>query len=159
MEVTFKEKKVNYLEGFFAGPLLSKKYLSDVAVKDLAKSDKIRKHPIGIGPYKVTKVVQGEAVQLEKFNDYWQGKPSLDKINLKVIDQTQIVKAMKNGEIDMTDSTTGSIAQEAKNLEMVNLKYYQHQAQTILLLVLYLMIMIKRRIKLVQNVLNIKKRT
>ena len=24
MEVTFKEKKVNYLEGFFAGPLLSK---------------------------------------------------------------------------------------------------------------------------------------
>ena len=31
----------------------------------------------------------------------------------------------------MTDSTTGSIAQEAKNLEMVNLKYYQHQAQTI----------------------------
>ena len=27
----------------------------------------------------------------------WQGKPSLDKINLKVIDQTQIVKAMKNG--------------------------------------------------------------
>lgn len=114
MEVTFKEKKVNYLEGFFAGPLLSKKYLSDVAVKDLAKSDKIRKHPIGIGPYKVTKVVQGEAVQLEKFNDYWQGKPSLDKINLKVIDQTQIVKAMKNGEIDMTDSITGSIAQEAK---------------------------------------------
>lgn len=43
----------------------------------------------------MTKVVQGEAVQLEKFNDYWQGKPSLDKINLKVIDQTQIVKAMK----------------------------------------------------------------
>ena len=58
---------------------------------------------------------------MEKFNDYWQGKPGLDKINLKVIDQTQIVKAMKNGEIDMTDSTTGSIAQEAKNQEMENL--------------------------------------
>ena len=51
-------------------------------------------------------------LQLEKFNDYWQGKPGLDKINLKVIDH-KIVKAMKNGEIDMTDST-GSIAQEAK---------------------------------------------
>ena len=65
---------------------------------------------------------------MEKFNDYWQGKPGLDKINLKVIDQTQIVKAMKNGEIDMTDSTTGSIAQ-AKNQEMENLKYCQLQAQ------------------------------
>ncbi|RIL72384.1 ABC transporter substrate-binding protein [Staphylococcus devriesei] len=114
MDVTFKEKKVNYLEGFFAGPLLSKKYLSDVPIKDLAKSDKIRKHPIGIGPYKVTKVAQGEAVQLEKFKDYWQGEPALDKINLKVIDQTQIVKAMKNGEIDMVDQATGTIAQEAK---------------------------------------------
>lgn len=114
MDVTFKEKKVNYLEGFFAGPLLSKKYLSDVPIKDLAKSDKIRKHPIGIGPYKVTKVAQGEAIQLEKFKDYWQGEPALDKINLKVIDQTQIVKAMKNGEIDMADQATGTIAQEAK---------------------------------------------
>ena len=36
---------------------------------------------------------------------------------------------MKNGEIDMTDSTTGSIAQEAKNQEMENLKYCQLQAQ------------------------------
>lgn len=114
MDVTFKEKKVNYLEGFFAGPLLSKKYLSDVPIKDLAKSDKIRKHPIGIGPYKVTKVAQGEAIQLEKFKDYWQGEPALDKINLKVIEQTQIVKAMKNGEIDMADQATGTIAQEAK---------------------------------------------
>ena len=114
MDVTFKEKKVNYLEGFFASPLLSKKYLSDVPIKDLAKSDKIRKHPIGIGPYKVTKVAQGEAIQLEKFKDYWQGEPALDKINLKVIDQTQIVKAMKNGEIDMADQATGTIAQEAK---------------------------------------------
>lgn len=71
MEVTFDKKKVNYLTGFISGPLLSKKYLSDVPVKDLAKSDKIRKHPIGIGPYKVKKIVQGEAIQLERFDDYW----------------------------------------------------------------------------------------
>ena len=59
------------------------------------KSDKIRKYPIGIGPYKVKKIVPGEAVQLVKFDDYWQGKPALDKINLKVIDQAQIIKAME----------------------------------------------------------------
>ncbi len=86
MEVTFDKKKVNYLTGFISGPLLSKKYLSDVPVKDLAKSDKILKHSIGIGPYKLKKIVQGEAIQLERFNDYWQGKPSLEKIELKVID-------------------------------------------------------------------------
>jgi ABC-type transport system substrate-binding protein len=44
--------------------------------------------------------VPGEAVQLVKFDDYWQGKPALDKINLKVIDQAQIIKAMEKGDID-----------------------------------------------------------
>lgn len=50
MQVTFDKKQENYLTGFITGPLLSKKYLSDVPIKDLAKSDKIRKYPIGIGP-------------------------------------------------------------------------------------------------------------
>ncbi|MGV1143424.1 hypothetical protein ACV56Z_05805 [Staphylococcus aureus] len=53
MQVTFDKKQENYLTGFITGHLLSKKYLSDVPIKDLAKSDKIRKYPIGIGPYKV----------------------------------------------------------------------------------------------------------
>ncbi|EHR86306.1 oligopeptide ABC transporter substrate-binding protein [Staphylococcus epidermidis] len=114
MEVTFDKKKVNYLTGFISGPLLSKKYLSDVPVKDLAKSDKIRKHPIGIGPYKVKKIVQGEAIQLERFNDYWQGKPSLEKIELKVIDQPQMIKALEKGDIDLVNDATAPMAKEAK---------------------------------------------
>ncbi|MDI9231018.1 oligopeptide ABC transporter substrate-binding protein [Staphylococcus caprae] len=114
MEVTFDKKKVNYLTGFISGPLLSKKYLSDVPVKDLAKSDKIRKHPIGIGPYKVKKIVQGEAIQLERFDDYWQGKPALDKIEIKVIDQPQMIKALEKGDIDLVNEATAPMAKEAK---------------------------------------------
>lgn len=115
MQVTFDKKQENYLTGFITGPLLSKKYLSDVPIKDLAKSDKIRKYPIGIGPYKVKKIVPGEAVQLVKFDDYWQGKPALDKINLKVIDQAQIIKAMEKGDIDVTNDATGAMAKDAKS--------------------------------------------
>ncbi len=44
-------------------------------LKILAKSDKIRKYPIGIGPYKVKKIVPGASCQLVKFDDYWQGEP------------------------------------------------------------------------------------
>ncbi|SGR74769.1 Oligopeptide-binding protein oppA [Staphylococcus aureus] len=115
MQVTFDKKQENYLTGFITGPLLSKKYLSDVPIKDLAKSDKIRKYPIGIGPYKVKKIVPGEAVQLVKFDDYWQGKPALDKINLKVIDQAQIIKAMEKGDIDVANDATGAMAKDAKS--------------------------------------------
>ncbi|CQD26328.1 Oligopeptide ABC superfamily ATP binding cassette transporter, binding protein [Staphylococcus capitis] len=114
MEVTFDKKKLNYLTGFVGGPLLSKKYLSDIPVKDLSKSDKIRKHPIGIGPYKVKKIVAGEAIQLERFDDYWQGKPALDKIELKVVDQPQMIKALEKGDIDLVDDATGPMAKEAK---------------------------------------------
>ena len=96
---------------------------------------------------------------MEKFNDYWQGKPGLDKINLKVIDQTQIVKAMKNGEIDMTDSTTGSIAQEAKKSGDGKLKVLSTPGTDYAVIDLYLMIMIKIKIKLEQNVQNIKKKS
>ncbi|QDW84991.1 ABC transporter substrate-binding protein [Staphylococcus pasteuri] len=114
MEVTFDQKKVNYLTGFPSDALLSKKYVGDIPVKDLAKSDKIRKYPIGIGPYKVKKIVPGEAVQLERFDDYWQGKPALDKIELKVIDQPQMIKALEKGDIDLVNNATGSMAKEAK---------------------------------------------
>ena len=61
--------------------------------------------------------------------------------------------------IDMTDSTTGSIAQAKKNLEMVNLKYYQHQGTDYSIGFVSHDYDKKRRIKLVRNVLNIKKRT
>ena len=38
----------------------------------------------------------GEAIQLERFDDYWQGKPALDKIELKeVVDQPQMIKALE----------------------------------------------------------------
>lgn len=63
------------------------------------------------------KIVAGEAIQLERFDDYWQGKPALDKIELKVVDQPQMIKALEKGDIDLVDDTTGPMAKEAKNLK------------------------------------------
>ena len=52
----------------------------------------------------------GEAIQLERFDDYWQGKPALDKIELKVVDQPQMIKALEKGDIDLVDDATGPMA-------------------------------------------------
>ncbi len=52
-------------------------------LKKLAESDKIRKNPIGFGPFKVKKMVPGESVEYERFDDYWAGKPKLKKCNVK----------------------------------------------------------------------------
>ncbi|HCY2781495.1 TPA: ABC transporter substrate-binding protein [Staphylococcus aureus] len=96
MQVTFDKKQENYLTGFITGHLLSKKYLSDVPIKDLAKSDKIRKYPIGIGPYKVKKIVPGEAVQLVK---KVLSAPSLDYGLIGFVSHDYDKKANKTGKV------------------------------------------------------------
>lgn len=75
VELTFKENKANNLLDIWTSSLISEKIFKDIPVKDMAKSPEVRKHPIGIGPYKVKNIVDGESVTLEKFDDYWQGEP------------------------------------------------------------------------------------
>lgn len=122
VEVTFKEKKVNNLLRIYSGDLLNEKIFKDIPVKDMAKSDAVRKHPIGYGPFKVKKIVDGESVQFEKYKDYWKGEPKLDKINYKVVDQNTIVKALQNGDIDMVSEGTAPMAKQIKESKTDNVK-------------------------------------
>lgn len=122
VEITFKEKKVNNLLKIYAGDLLSEKIFKDIPVKDMAKSDAVRKHPIGYGPFKVKKIVDGESVQFEKNKDYWKGEPKLDKINYKVVDQNAMVKALQNGDIDMVGQGTPPMAKQVKDSKADNIK-------------------------------------
>ncbi|AVQ33000.1 ABC transporter substrate-binding protein [Staphylococcus muscae] len=102
MELTFKENKANNLLNLWTSAVISEKIFKDIPVKDMAKSPEVRKNPIGIGPYKVKSIVDGESVTLEKFDDYWQGEPKLDKVNLRVVEQTSMAQALESGEIDMS---------------------------------------------------------
>ncbi|UBH23020.1 ABC transporter substrate-binding protein [Macrococcus armenti] len=112
-EITFEKKKVNNLLNLWTSAPISEKVFKDIPVKDMAKSAEVRKNPIGIGPFKVKKIVDGESVEFEKFKDYWQGEPKLDKINLRVVEQTSLVQALESGEVDMA-SVTAPIAKEVK---------------------------------------------
>ncbi|HEY4201976.1 MAG TPA: ABC transporter substrate-binding protein [Devosiaceae bacterium] len=56
--------------------------LSYVAVGDKAGQTKAEKitTPIGTGPYKFVKRVQGESIQLTRFDDYWGDKPQVKDV-------------------------------------------------------------------------------
>ncbi|KDE48224.1 hypothetical protein DI43_05660 [Geobacillus sp. CAMR12739] len=54
LTITWKHANPSVLTGIWAYPL-PKHYLKDVPIKQLAQSDKIRKNPIGFGPFKVKK--------------------------------------------------------------------------------------------------------
>ena len=120
VEITFKENKANNLLDLWTGSLISEKIFKDIPVKDMAKSPEVRKNPIGIGPYKVKNIVDGESVTLEKFDDYWQGEPKLDKVNLRVVEQTSMAQALESGEIDMA-SISAPIAKELSDNGSENL--------------------------------------
>ncbi len=78
-------------------PIYPKAYYEKVGPKGMGEA------PIGTGPYRVTKVVQGREYQLEAFADYYadspKGKPAIGKIQFRVLPDTstQIAELMGNG--------------------------------------------------------------
>ncbi|WP_231747004.1 oligopeptide ABC transporter substrate-binding protein [Lentibacillus sp. JNUCC-1] len=101
IEITFDQPRVNNLENLWTYPM-SEKEFEGVEVADMSSSPQVRENPVGTGPFKVTKIVPGESVQFEAFEDYWQGKPHLDGVVLKVIDPSLVIGELKNEDLDMT---------------------------------------------------------
>lgn len=117
---TFKEANPSVLTGLWTYPL-HKEYLKDVKIKDLVESDKIRKEPIGFGPFKVKKIVQGEAVEYERFDDYWAGKPKAASFTLKVVNNSIAVKSLQNGDLDIATVNADQMdsAKALKNVDVL----------------------------------------
>lgn len=58
-------------------------------------------HPVGTGPYKLEKFDVGQQVVLVRNDDYWKGKPSLDKLIFRTIPEDGArVAALETGEVD-----------------------------------------------------------
>ncbi|MBA9025091.1 peptide/nickel transport system substrate-binding protein [Peribacillus huizhouensis] len=118
ISITFKEANPSILTGGVWTYPMHKEYLKDVAIGDLESSDKIRKTPIGFGPFQVKKIIPGEAVEFVSNDEYWQGKPQLGSISLKVINPDLAVKAIETGELDIVEISADQYDQ-AKNLQNI----------------------------------------
>jgi len=113
IKITFKEVRINNLESLWSTPMPRKHY-EGIAVKDLSKSDQVRKNPVGLGPFKLKSMKPGEYVELERFDDYWQGKPLLDGVVIKVIDPAVATGALEKGEIDLLAIRPADLEQVSK---------------------------------------------
>jgi peptide/nickel transport system substrate-binding protein len=73
-------------------------------VKIIAKEnlDNINKDPAGTGPYKYEDFIPGERLTLQRFDDYWGGKPFLDRVVLPAIpDAVAALTAFRTGDWDV----------------------------------------------------------
>ncbi|NUU63093.1 oligopeptide ABC transporter substrate-binding protein [Paenibacillus agri] len=100
IRITMATARVNSIDNLWPYPM-NKKYFTDVAVKDMPTSDQVRKHPIGIGPFEITRIQPGQSVELKRFDNYYQGKAHLDGVLYKVSDEKRITSLFEQGEVDI----------------------------------------------------------
>jgi len=82
---------------------------------NLAQSSK-NLNPIGSGPFKFKEFKSGEKVELERFDDYFDGKPNLEGVVFRVIaDSNAANTALLNGELSARYITTDDIEKFTQN--------------------------------------------
>jgi peptide/nickel transport system substrate-binding protein len=57
--------------------------------------------PIGTGPFRFADWARGQSITLEAFDDYFEGRPMIDRITFRVLtDQSARAAALRDGEVD-----------------------------------------------------------
>ena len=67
--------------------------------ENLQSSDK-NNNPIGSGPFKFKEFIRGESITLERFDEYFRGKPYLDTVVFSILQDNNTANvALKTGEV------------------------------------------------------------
>lgn len=123
VKFTLKEKNVllMYKSTFEAGILPKHQFPN--GLKDYNSNTKIHRNPIGSGPFKFVEWRSAERIVLEANKDYWNGRPYLDKIIMRVLPDANVEElALQKGEIDLIESVQAKnvpIIQKDKDLKVV----------------------------------------
>jgi peptide/nickel transport system substrate-binding protein len=75
---------------------------------------------IGTGAFRLTEFVQGESAQLEAYDDYYGGRPIIDEVIFRTIENPDArVAALQNGEIDLLNEFQFTAIPELRRQENV----------------------------------------
>ena len=86
------------------------------ALKGKPSKSNLQRNPIGTGPYKLEKWTPGQSVILTSFHDYFEGRPHIEKIFIRIIpNQTTQFLELLNGSIDIMGLTPKQEALDTKN--------------------------------------------
>lgn len=118
----FKELKPAMLSsdnGFYWEHAAPYHYLKDVPFQKLVSSDKVRKHPLYFGPYKMDKTVQGQSTSWSRNPYYWRGTPNFKHIYMSNITNSNVSQAIKSRKFDVA-TVLPSQWEQVKNTKGVN---------------------------------------
>lgn len=128
INITFVEPRVNNLENLWTYPM-SRTAFEGIAPEDMEGSAPVRTNPVGTGPFKVANIIPGESIELVRHEDYWQGKPNIERVIIKVVDPSLTVGELESGNIDVTPFHPTlldqiSAIENVKVMEQPGLVYY-----------------------------------
>lgn len=103
VEISFKKVSPAIYSGGdglwgYAAP---KHQLKDIKIKDLIKSDAVRKNPVTVGAFVIENIVKGESVQFKANPNYFKGQPKLDSVVVEVVPSSSSAAAIKAGKYDI----------------------------------------------------------
>lgn len=102
ISITTDEIYANALLSFGQSIRIMPKHIWEkVAVKDAAQQTDLLRNPIGTGPFKMSKFVPDQYVELIANDNYWNHKPNVDKFIIQATNQETALAQMLNGEIDL----------------------------------------------------------
>lgn len=104
--ITFNSSYARYLMP------LPKHIIGDIDEKDLASDPWFSKPDVVSGPYRVAEFDRDHYVSYEANKDYWKGAPKIQRLNIKIVEGSQLYAGLKSGEIDVTQNTMSAIPLE-----------------------------------------------
>ena len=81
---------------------MPKHIFKDIPVKDWEQSDYVRgTKVVGLGPFTIESIVPGESVTSKANENFYKGRPKVDKMVMQVVSPDSIVSEMKAGNYDI----------------------------------------------------------
>lgn len=124
VELTMKEMNPSmmYAGGSVPAYVMPKHIYKDIAVKDWQNSEYSRTaKTVGLGPFKIKDMVNGESVTFVPNEYYYKGKVKLDSVKMDIVSQDTIVSEMKAGNYDIADMPTDQLDayKDAENFTII----------------------------------------
>ena len=88
---------------------LPKHMIEQYSEAELSTADWFKKPDVISGPFFVTDYDVDHYITYEANKDYWRGAPKLDKLNIKIVEGSQLYAGLQSGEIDITQHTMSDI--------------------------------------------------
>ena len=91
---------------------LPKHVIEKYSEEELSPAEWFNKPDVVSGPFYVTEFDVDHYISYQANADYWRGAPKIDRLNIKIVDGSQLYAGLQSGEIDITQHTMSVIPPE-----------------------------------------------